>query len=128
MDEGALKRAGITAPQPPPKRAVSMDVFPMYDTTAQRDLAVHLCGWVSLGEDGALAANLRRMEAQGDHARAAAVALFHHDIQRAIATLTNGSKAGGPAAQGFLAAAMSLAGYTPRGDNQLWMETCAHLR
>lgn len=128
MDEGTLKRAGFTAPKPPAKQAISMALFPAHDATAQRDLAIHLCGWVGLGETGALQANLRRVEGQGDHDRAAAIALFHHDMEGAIEALRNGAAAGGPGADTLLSAAMSLAGFNPEGNNQLWLETCGQLR
>jgi len=112
-------------------------------SSLQRKTAVELCGWVAIGNEAALDAVLRPIEAAGAFERAAAIAVFHQDIRKAVKTLTVGAETRGRAeAGGMLAAAISLSGYSttahkmarrqhhvPFGtdDDSLWRDTARKL-
>lgn len=112
-------------------------------SSMQRTTALELCGWVALGDGASLDAILRPIEAEGAFERAAALAVFHQDIRRAVKALTAGAEARGHTQAGaMLAAAISLSGYSPTAhkqarrqhhipfgtdDDSLWRDTARRL-
>ena len=60
-----------------------------FESSLQRSLAIRLCGWIEIdGDDAALNAKLDPMEDNNEFQRAAAIAIFHQNIPRAIHSLT----------------------------------------
>lgn len=124
---------------------------PHYRSKA-RDRALVLCGWcpldaASMGRGGRLEVLLRRLQQRALFRRAAALALFHLDVPRAIRGLVDGAEAptqrdlrhrgreGGAgdklvgaeegSAEELQMAAIALAGYGT--ENGLWRATCQGL-
>lgn len=86
----------------------------VHDTTVSRARALVMCGWVVINDVSALNKRLAELESAGEHERAAAIAIFHQRIPRAIQSLTSGAKDRTDASRdALLSTAMSLAGYTP---------------
>mmetsp|Transcript_3921 Transcript_3921/g.12256 ORF Transcript_3921/g.12256 Transcript_3921/m.12256 type:complete len:981 (+) Transcript_3921:44-2986(+) len=120
--------------------------IPIHDSATRRAAALALCGWVGVDEDAALDGRLHCFEADGEFERAAALAVFHQDLPRAVKALTAGSEQRGKEHAGrLLSAAISISGYSPTAhkmagrqhhvplggaasaDESLWRDTCRRL-
>eukprot|EP00041_Stephanoeca_diplocostata_P029889 m.890823 g.890823 ORF g.890823 m.890823 type:complete len:815 (+) comp23652_c1_seq21:726-3170(+) len=115
----------------------------VHDTITSRARALSMCGWVVINDVSALNKRLGELESAGEYERAAAVAIFHQRIPRAIQSLTSGAKNRTDASsEVLLSTAMSLAGYAPSTgtsassqvayygvpqQDSLWHETCRRL-
>ncbi|KAL6067851.1 GATOR complex protein MIOS [Balamuthia mandrillaris] len=94
-----------------------------------RQLCMRMCGWdfVSHSFEDMMA----KLERKGQFERAAAMAVFHLNIRRAILSLQRGVATGGPQKQNWMLVAMALSGYdgnSASGLNPgLWKETCSEL-
>ncbi|GAB5362175.1 hypothetical protein AAMO2058_000775700 [Amorphochlora amoebiformis] len=84
-----------TAPDPSEDRG---GWFVAHYVSKERERALRLCGWCPLEERAAIETLLRRLQQRSLFQRAAALALFHLDVNRAIRALVEGSKA---LSQGF---------------------------
>eukprot|EP00053_Salpingoeca_punica_P015119 m.138383 g.138383 ORF g.138383 m.138383 type:complete len:930 (+) comp16629_c0_seq1:98-2887(+) len=101
---------------------------PVFDRSVQREAVLHMCDWCMRSDEPEFLEMLTRYEESGQHDRAAALSLFHHDMPRAIAALRQGAEKHPDQKSVYIAAAMSLAGYSPTSENNLWKDTCAELR
>lgn len=89
-------------------------LFPIY-VSAQRNLVLQICGW-PIDKKDALEQALSKLEADGQFERAAALAVFHMEIRRAITSLTRASSANNNTANLKLVA-MALAGFNDISSN-----------
>jgi len=71
-----------------------------YYTSKERDIALKLCGWCPLDQSYSIETLLHRLQQRSLFQRAAALALFHLDITRAIRALVDGSNALSKASSG----------------------------
>ncbi|PSN33611.1 WD repeat-containing protein mio [Blattella germanica] len=89
-----------------------------------RDKALQLCGW-KFDKESALTAFLDRLEADGSHARAAAIAVFNLKLRKAIEILNRGAvsqnKQSIPSNLNIVA--MALSGFSD-DRSSMWRELC----
>ncbi|XP_065896882.1 GATOR2 complex protein MIOS-like [Dysidea avara] len=98
----------------------------------ERDVCILLCGWPSLDLEGDLESFLKREEMEENFERAAAIAVFHGHVRRAVSSLRDGAVATsqcGDEARSHMLSMISLgvAGYSPNSAH-LWKETCATMK
>ena len=91
----------------------------------ERTQALRLCGWPYDRETSTLGPLLDRLEADDQVARAAALAVFHLKIRKAIKILTRAGQKKNDVT--FQLVALALAGFTDNRDT-LWQEMCANQR
>jgi len=93
----------------------------------QRQAVLRLCGWDP--EAGSLDEVISMLEQQNQFERAAAIAVFHLDIRRAVLTLKR-AIAADLTNESLRLVAMALAGYegSQQTGSSLWKETCASLK
>ncbi|CAG0878625.1 unnamed protein product [Darwinula stevensoni] len=92
--------------------------------TEHRTYALKLCGWGFDRDGSSLSFFLDRLESEGSYSRAAAIAIFHLKVRRAMQILQKGASMGNPM---LTTVAMALSGFTD-DRNTLWRETCIKLR
>eukprot|EP01132_Coremiostelium_polycephalum_P002094 gene2094-2581_t len=104
----------------------TMNGFLVYKSQ-NRFLCSTICGWGFL-QNYQLEAMILSLEKQGDFERAAAIAIFHLDIKRAMQTLQNGCTlplvVSKDREQTFRVTSIALAGFGDGTNNQIWKETC----
>jgi hypothetical protein len=84
------------------KQLTCFEIF----TSQARQMALRLCGWSS-----SIESVLLELENEGEFARAAALALFSLDLDRAVQALTKASDSHQSDASNFSLVAMALAGF-----------------
>eukprot|EP00026_Physarum_polycephalum_P001793 Phypoly_transcript_01796.p1 GENE.Phypoly_transcript_01796~~Phypoly_transcript_01796.p1 ORF type:complete len:954 (+),score=144.73 Phypoly_transcript_01796:249-3110(+) len=111
--------------------------FPVYKS-AQRMLCLEICGW-GFTNSHALENALLKLEREGEYERAAAMAVFHLDVRRAVTALNRGSSSSTLHDKdrefNLRLVAVALAGFSENQaasnhsyyNNSLWRETCASM-
>ncbi|XP_066997693.2 GATOR2 complex protein MIOS isoform X2 [Anabrus simplex] len=119
-----MKSEQISVPWPDlcnPGNGFSAKIYRSED----RDKALQLCGWNFDADSMGLTSFLERLEAEGAHARAAAIAVFNLKLRTAIEILNRGSVSQNKQASSanLNIVAMALAGFSD-DKGSMWRELC----
>ncbi|XP_065178490.1 GATOR2 complex protein MIOS-like [Sycon ciliatum] len=112
--------------QLPVSKTVAPDITVKQHLSVVRRQIQRLCGWDF--EESNLEDFLKRLELNKQYERAAAIALFHLQLKRAVECLTNGAHSKDDKASNLHLLAIALSGFTTSTSTSMWHDVVGSLK